>query len=115
MQFCDHPLSFSSAKEMYTRIAVSMNHGLPKWKVCDVKLAETPNATYPLFYHCPIECAKFLLGNPSFKEHLNYAPDKIFQMNETCIYHEISSGNIWNELQVSITHQFLHALRLTNL
>ena len=115
MQFCDHPLSFSSAKEMYTRIAVSMNHGLPKWKVCNVELAETPNATYPLFYCCPIECAKFLLGNPSFKEHLDYTPDKIFHMNETRVYHEISSGDIWNELQVSITHQFLHALRLTNL
>jgi hypothetical protein len=86
-----------------------MNHGLPKWKVHDIELPETPGIAYPLFYRCPVECAKFLLGNPSFKEHFDYAPDEIFDTSKTRVYHEISSGDIWNKLQVSIVCQFLCA------
>lgn len=96
----NRPFSFKTAKEMYERIAKFMDDGGPKWKVADIEMPETPETSYPLFYRDPVECAKALLANPTFSGNLDYAPDEIFNATETRVYHEISSGKIWNEMQV---------------
>lgn len=100
-QVDDRPLSFRSAKEMYSRIIDFMDDGGPKWKVTDIEMDEIPGVSYPLFYRDPVECAKALLANPTFTGNLDYAPDEIFDINGTRVYHEVASGQIWNEMQVS--------------
>lgn len=85
---------------MYARIGMHMEHG-PEWNVIDIEMPEAPGITFPLYYRCPIECAKALLANPTFKDDMDYAPNEIFDESNTRIYHEVASGDIWNELQVS--------------
>lgn len=85
---------------MFERISKYMEEG-PKWHIVDVEIPEADGMTVPLYYRDPVECAKALLGNPDFKEHVDYAPDIIFDETGSRVYHEISSGDIWNELNVS--------------
>jgi hypothetical protein len=98
---------------MYLRIAKFMDDGGPKWKVTDIEMAETPGTTYPLFHRDPIECAKALLANPTFTGCLDYAPDKIFNTSQIRVYHEMASGRVWNEMQVS--KEVLPTNRLVNI
>jgi len=86
---------------MYSRIGKFMDGG-PEWKVTDIEMPEAPGITFPLYYRCPVECAKELLANPAFEEHIDYAPDQIFDESGSRVYHEVSSGDIWNELQVCV-------------
>lgn len=78
-----------------------MDDGGPEWKVDDIQMDETPGITLPLFYRDPVECAKALLANPTFMGNMDYAPDEIFNESGTRVYHEVASGRIWNEMQVS--------------
>lgn len=87
---------------MHNRIETYMDGG-PSWNVADVEMPEAPGMTFPLYYRCPISCAKALLANPTFEEHIDYAPDEVFAENGSRVYHEMVSGDIWNELQVSIS------------
>lgn len=86
---------------MYARIGKYMN-SRPEWNIVDVEMPEAPGMSFPLYYRCPIECAKELLANPSFKDDMDYAPEEIFNKDGSRVYHEIATGDIWNELQVSL-------------
>lgn len=54
-----------------------------------------------MFYRNPVECVAQLLDNPSFKDEIGYAAVKTFEPSGNRVYHEMYSGDLWNEAQVS--------------
>jgi hypothetical protein len=55
-----------------------------------------------LWFRDPIECVRSLIGNPAFREHLSYAPQKVFtsKSGATRIYDEAWTGEWWWSIQV---------------
>ena len=53
----------------------------------------------------PVECVRELIGNPTFKDLLAYAPEQAFcdQEGKVRIFDEMWTGDWWWDLQVSIT------------
>ena len=56
-----------------------------------------------LWFRNPIECIQDLIGNPSFQDHIAYAPQRVFTSDAgtTRIYDEAWTGNWWWAMQVS--------------
>lgn len=74
----------------------------PEWKSDTVTLVDAPDEPQQFFYRDVSECAAFLMGNPTFCEHMDFEPSEVFEFDgKTRIYNEMASGKIWNELQVS--------------
>jgi len=48
-----------------------------------------------------IECAKWLLRQPAYKEHLSYAPKQYYNDEGGRVYGEMHSGDWWWERQVT--------------
>lgn len=57
-----------------------------------------------LWYRDPVECVQELMGNPIFKNHLAYAPTRVYQDREGRVRQidEMWTGNWWWDVQVSI-------------
>lgn len=57
-----------------------------------------------LWFRDPIECIRELIGNPVFREHISYVPQKVFttRSGTTRIYDETWTGDWWWTMQVSI-------------
>ena len=58
--------------------------------------------TIELWKRDPVECIKELMGNPTFKDHIKYAPEQHFT-SSTCssrVFDEMSTGEWWWEIQV---------------
>ena len=58
-----------------------------------------------LWHKDPVEVIKELMGNPAFKDHMAYAPEKVFEtqssMEEDCeVWNEMNTGSWWWETQV---------------
>ena len=51
----------------------------------------------------PVDCIRELIGNPTFREFLKYAPEKLFEKMDGSgrIYDETWTGDWWWEMQVS--------------
>ncbi|KAI0074716.1 hypothetical protein K474DRAFT_1601024, partial [Panus rudis PR-1116 ss-1] len=51
----------------------------------------------------PVDCVRELLGNPTFRNHLNYAPEKVygeaFEQDEARIWSEMWTGDWWWDVQ----------------
>ncbi|KAF9513228.1 hypothetical protein BS47DRAFT_1362572 [Hydnum rufescens UP504] len=46
--------------------------------------------------------AEYLLSNPTFSNGMMYKPMRIFEADQTtCFYHEMNTGELWNELQIA--------------
>lgn len=74
----------------------------PAWKSSTVTLPDAPNEPQLFFYRDILECIKFLFGNPGFANQMDYEPYEVYEADsETRVYHEMCTGKIWNELQVS--------------
>jgi len=90
---------------MYKVIEMHMPQG-PQWHSDNFKLTlpGLPNESHEVFWRNPVECAAFLAGNPTFAEDMDFVPKEIFEADGlTRIYHEMPTGDIWNELQVNDT------------
>ncbi|KAF8287638.1 hypothetical protein DL93DRAFT_2234551 [Clavulina sp. PMI_390] len=94
----ERPFSFKSAKDMFRRIGCHMESG-PDWHVVDVIPDGCPDQPQPLFYRDPIECAKWLFQNPAFEESMDYEAREIFDKHEIRVWHEESTGDLFNEIQ----------------
>ncbi|KAI0764847.1 hypothetical protein C8Q74DRAFT_1370751 [Fomes fomentarius] len=75
-----------------------------EWDIIGEVLNENGDKkTKPVELWCrnPVECIRELLGNPKFKEHLHYAPKKLFwDANGTDhIYSEMWTGDWWWDTQ----------------
>jgi hypothetical protein len=54
-----------------------------------------------LWFRDPVEIVRDLIGNPMFKEHMAYAPEKAYQdKGDVRIFDEMWTGNWWWETQV---------------
>lgn len=51
----------------------------------------------------PVECVRELIANPTFKGHMAYAPERVFEDEEALcrILEEMWTGNWWWKTQVS--------------
>lgn len=58
-----------------------------------------------LWYRDPVDCVKELMGNPVFKDHLAYAPTRVYQDRRGQVRQidEMWTGNWWWDIQVSRT------------
>ena len=63
--------------------------------------------TLKLWFRDPVECVKELLGNPTFKDSIRYAPERIFNDPEhtTQRFSEMWTGDWWWKQQVSTYDQ----------
>ncbi|KAF8496067.1 hypothetical protein JB92DRAFT_3126275 [Gautieria morchelliformis] len=54
-----------------------------------------------IWCHNPVDCVKELIGNPAFKEAMNYALQKVFtgSTEEDQVFNEMWTGEWWWELQ----------------
>jgi hypothetical protein len=50
----------------------------------------------------PVECVQELIGNPMFRDHLSYAPKKLFTdgMKDEQIFNEMDTAEWWWGIQV---------------
>ncbi|KAF9516255.1 hypothetical protein BS47DRAFT_1360443 [Hydnum rufescens UP504] len=95
-------LSFGTAKKMYELIEKLMLRGLG-WKTTTIMLEDAPTEPQTLYYQDIIDCVEYLIGNPTFNEFMMYRPIQVLKANgKTHIYHEMTTGDLWNELQRSL-------------
>ncbi|KAF8312763.1 uncharacterized protein EI90DRAFT_2857439, partial [Cantharellus anzutake] len=67
LEFIHHlDLSFSSAREMYTIIRVSLPQG-PPFQHATVVLKDAPDEQHELYFRDIIACSAFLFSNPDYK------------------------------------------------
>lgn len=52
----------------------------------------------------PVECMKDLMGNPAFRDHISYVPERAFEDEEgqSRVYDEMWSGDWWWKTQVRL-------------
>lgn len=82
------------------------------WKIKEVPvvgdlLDDDGNAkteTAELWFRDPVECVKELIGNPAFKDVMDYAPTRLFMDAEGTeeFIKEMSSASWWWKMQVRI-------------
>ncbi|KII83181.1 hypothetical protein PLICRDRAFT_119771, partial [Plicaturopsis crispa FD-325 SS-3] len=53
----------------------------------------------------PVDCVRELLGNPTFRDHLKYAPEHVFldKHGEDRVYDEAWTADWWWKIQVSLS------------
>lgn len=94
------PLSFTSAKLMFSTIDTEMEGG-PDWKSEVITLPDAPEEPQTLYYRDPDECAAYLFGNPAFSDVMDYGPCEVYeQEDDVRVYHEMSTGELWAQQQV---------------
>lgn len=77
----------------------------PEWECIEIEI-EGDNGKkehLDLWKRDPVECVAKLIGNRSFREHLHYAPERIWKdrVGGTRIYEEMWNGDLWWQLQVA--------------
>jgi hypothetical protein len=84
----------------------------PEWSCDVIKIAgdtfddegELLTEDVELWRRNPLDCVRELIGNPAFKDVMEYAPEMVFKdsSGQNRIFDEMSSGDWWWEVQVSI-------------
>ena len=102
---------------MYARIENYMSSDLPKWHTKTFRLPDYVSEEHVVFYRDVRECAAYLFGNPAFSDVTDYESIKVFSSDQSKqFYHEMCSGNLWNDWQVSILCSIqagMHVLMIT--
>lgn len=97
------PLSFSSAKRLYSIVEDEMPAGVPcEWFETEVALPSAPNDPQTLFYRDIAGVARFLSENPSFQGELDFEPEEVLKSDGSRVYFEMSSRSIWSNHQVCL-------------
>ena len=95
------PFSFSSARELRTRIELLPSP--PRWKADEIEVegGDTKDLL-TLYYRDGLECFKFLLANPLFAEYMDFNPRHEYAAADGSerLYNEIMTGNLAWTLQV---------------
>jgi hypothetical protein len=91
--------SFSSSYELYQRIQALP--GGPQWQHTPIKFPDAPEEELTLFWRNPVECLRWLEGNPAFIGHTTYTPVEAFTDASLTnrLYTEVHTGRLWAELQ----------------
>ena len=105
-QVCKMALSFSSAKDLRSRI--EMLPGGPKWLSKEMETESPTIDKVYLYYKNPLHCLQYILHNPLFSDHLQFAPYRLYQSidKQIRLYDEWLSGDVSWTLQVR--NQMLH-------
>lgn len=101
-------LSFTNKRTFFQKID-SLPTG-PTWQ-CEVLESKgdildengKPQVEYlELWKRNPVECIEELISNPTFREHMKYAAEQIFEdcFGEKRMFSEMWTGEHWEELQV---------------
>jgi Plavaka transposase len=82
----------------------------PEWKCSLIEVTgdqqdddgNTKSEHLELWYRDPVECVKELIGNPAFKNHMSYVPERVYKDEEgkVRVYDEMWTGDWWWETQV---------------
>lgn len=61
-----------------------------------------------LWLRNPVDCVAELIGNPVFKDHISYAPEKVFadRLGRIRRYDEMWTGDWWWDVQVRVSQKF---------
>ena len=56
-----------------------------------------------LWFRNPVECVRELIGNPVFRDHMVYAPEKLYEdeSEDSQVWNEMNTGEWWWKTQVS--------------
>jgi hypothetical protein len=56
----------------------------------------------------PVECIRELIGNPAFRDHMRYAPERVFkdETGKNQVFDETWTGEWWWKTQVSLLFLF---------
>ena len=82
----------------------------PEWKHTTIKVdggmdenGQPETEECDLWWRDPEECVRELIGNPTLKEHIRYAPEHVFEdeKRERRRYDEMWTGTWWWETQVN--------------
>lgn len=75
-----------------------------KGNVLDPKNGKRKVHTFELWKRDPVECIKELLSNPTFQEHLRYAPEPQYEDAEGTkpIINEMWTAEWWPKIQVCL-------------
>lgn len=106
MQKWKSPPSFSSAKEMNESVRKKMTSSAPPFESATVTLRDAPTEPQPFYYRHITHLVDWLFGRPDLADCMDYVPCKIFKngtLGDERVFHEMSSANLWNEVQVSMT------------
>ena len=98
-------------RQKIDRMEDGLGHG--SWKKSELSMAwndEHPD-DIPFWHRDVVECAKWLLWQPAYEDHLTYAPIHSFNDGGQRVYDEMHTGEWWWEKQV-IFNSFP---RITNL
>lgn len=78
----------------------------PKWNVQEITLkGELGEEDVEFYYRDALECVEELMGNPMFKEHMKYAPERHWKGGKRAKnrqYNECWTGDWWWKIQVSL-------------
>lgn len=79
--------------------------GHESWKKAKLDMVWNEQHPDPIeFWHRDIiVCAKWLLRQPAYEEHLTYAPKKCFDQSGRRVYNEMHTGDWWWDKQVTIS------------
>lgn len=103
------PLSFSSVREMRSRI--EMLPSPPRWKETVVSIpGGITKDPMKFHYRDGLECFKFLFGNPLFSDHMEYTPRREFTSDERPerLYNEMMTGDLAWSLQVGASQNMYY-------
>ena len=107
--------SFKNKRAFYKRID-TLPRG-PKWECEELQIigderddkGKLKSEVFQLWKRDPVECIKELIGNPGFRNHLRYSPQRAYEdeNGETRIFDEMWTGDWWWNMQVSYFSRFL--------
>ena len=108
-------LPWKSNRDLFKTIEEELPHG-PPWMCEEITIAgDIESETVSLWMRDPLECIKALIGNPSYKESMQYAPIKVWKdmdMDER-VYGEMWSANWWGRTQVSTSIKTEFVMQIT--
>ena len=100
--------NFTSSHTLFRWLyKMSYTMGIDSWKSgngCYNRLADPNNLRDHDYTHFfdpnRVECIEFLMRQPTFREHMSYAPAIEFNDAEEHIYSEVKSSDKWRNEQV---------------
>jgi len=74
----------------------AMDNQLPKWREASIS---TPNGRRFFYFRDPVECARYLLRQRPYKDHMVYGPTRTVDVEGDRVYSEMNSADWWWETQ----------------
>ncbi|KZV78680.1 hypothetical protein EXIGLDRAFT_589467, partial [Exidia glandulosa HHB12029] len=77
--------------------------GYGEWKSTLVSI-DGSDQTHEVFYRNPLDCLRALWADPTFAEHMSFAPEKRFAdaLKNIRLYTEMKTGDFWWDIQAKL-------------